>query len=55
MNWNAQHINSLFWKMALHDDEAAFKTLFVQFFAPLCVFALRYVFDRDVCKDIELI
>lgn len=45
-------IDNLFWKIALKDDEEAFRTLFFQFFSPLCVFAHRYVEDRDTCEDL---
>lgn len=45
-------IDNLFWKIALKDDEDAFRTLFFQFFSPLCVFAHRYVEDRDTCEDL---
>lgn len=44
--------DELFFRVAEHDDELAFKTLFDQFFSPLCVFACRYVYDRDECEDI---
>lgn len=36
-------IDSLFWRIAVKDDEIAFRSLFDQFFSPLCVFAHRYV------------
>ena len=45
-------IDSLFWKIALKDDEIAFRTLFFQFFSPLCVFAHRYVDNWETCEDI---
>lgn len=45
-------IDSLFWKIALKDDEIAFRTLFFQFFSPLCVFAHRYVDSWENCEDI---
>lgn len=45
-------IDSLFWKIALKDDETAFRTLFFQFFSPLCVFAHRYIENWETCKDI---
>ena len=31
-------IDKLFWNIAVNDDENAFKTLFFQFFSPLCIF-----------------
>ena len=45
-------IDSLFWKIAIKDDEIAFRTLFFQFFSPLCVFAHRYVDRWETCEDI---
>lgn len=45
-------IDSLFWKIALKDDKEAFKKLFTNFFAPLCVFAQRYVENRTTSEDI---
>lgn len=45
-------IDRLFWKIALKDDEQAFRTLFFQFFSPLCVFAHRYIESRPTCEDI---
>jgi RNA polymerase sigma-70 factor (ECF subfamily) len=46
------NIDSLFLKIALRDDEEAFRTLFFHFFTPLCVFAMRYVNERETCEDI---
>jgi RNA polymerase sigma-70 factor (ECF subfamily) len=46
------NIDGLFWKIALQDDEEAFRTLFFHFFTPLCVFAMRYVPNRETCEDI---
>lgn len=45
-------IDQLFLRIALKDDEQAFRKLFFDFFSPLCVFAHRYVENRDVCEDI---
>lgn len=45
-------IDSLFWKIALQDDREAFKKLFTDFFAPLCVYAQRYVENRNISEDI---
>ena len=45
-------IDSLFWKIAIKDDEIAFRTLFFHFFSPLCVFAHRYVDCWETCEDI---
>lgn len=45
-------VDVLFLKIALKDDEEAFRTLFYHFFPSLCVFANRYVDDTDTCEDI---
>jgi RNA polymerase sigma-70 factor (ECF subfamily) len=44
--------DQLFWKIALHDDEDAFRSLFLDFFPSLCVFAHRYVADWETCEDV---
>jgi RNA polymerase sigma-70 factor (ECF subfamily) len=46
------NIDGLFWKIALQDDEEAFRTLFLHFFTPLCVFSMRYISNRETCEDI---
>jgi len=45
-------VDALFWKIALKDDEDAFRTLFHNYFPPLCIFAGRYISDKETCKDI---
>lgn len=45
-------IDQLFWKIALKDDEEAFRSLFFDFFPSLCVFAHRYIERWEVCEDI---
>lgn len=45
-------IDHLFWKIALNDDEEAFKKLFTDFFAPLCVYAHYFVEDKNLSEDI---
>ena len=35
-----------------NDDENAFKTLFFQFFSPLCIFAHRYIERWETCEDV---
>ena len=45
-------IDSLFWRIAIKDDEIAFRTLFFKFFSPLCVFAHRYIDRWETCEDI---
>lgn len=42
----------LFRKVSLQDDEEAFRRLFYDFFAPLCVFAHRYIEEMEACEDI---
>ena len=44
-------IDKLFWNIAVNDDENAFKTLFFQFFSPLCIFAHRYIERWETCED----
>ncbi|MDR2138151.1 MAG: RNA polymerase sigma-70 factor [Tannerella sp.] len=41
-----------FRKVAMEDDESAFKLLFYRFFTPLCVYAMRYVPNREDSEDI---
>lgn len=45
-------VDALFWKMAMKDDEDAFRLLFVNFFPSLTVFARRYVSDLETSEDI---
>lgn len=47
-----QAIDQLFWRMAVNDDEDAFRTLFFQFFSPLCAFAHRYIERWETCEDV---
>ena len=49
---HTNEIDQLFWKIAQTDDEKAFRTLFFQFFSPLCVFAHRYIEQWEACEDI---
>lgn len=44
-------LNSLFWQIAQQDDKEAFKQLFANFFAPLCVYAHRFIDDFTICED----
>lgn len=48
----AVSVDALFWKIAMKDDEEAFRLLFVNFFPPLTVFARRYISDLETCEDI---
>lgn len=53
MNSNLHtEVDVLFWQIALKDDKEAFKELFVNFFAPLCVYAQRFIDDRNTCEDV---
>lgn len=45
-------IDSLFWRIALNDDKEAFRKLFTDFFAPLCVYAHRFVEDLSISEDL---
>ncbi len=45
-------IDQLFLRIALKDDEEAFRTLFFEFFSSLCVFAHKYIDSWETCEDI---
>lgn len=45
-------IDHLLWNISVNDDEAAYRSLFEHYYAALCLFAKRYVEDRDVREDI---
>ena len=45
-------IDKSVWNIAVNDDENAFKTLFCQFFSPLCIFAHRYIERWETCEDV---
>lgn len=49
---NSDAIDQLFWRIALNDDEDAFRSLFFEFFSSLCVFAHRHIDDWDTCEDL---
>lgn len=49
---DSNNIDQLFWRIALKDDEEAFRSLFFQFFSALCVFAHRYVDSWETCEDL---
>lgn len=38
--------------MAFHDDQEAFRELFLDFYPSLCVFAQRYISSPETCEDI---
>lgn len=42
----------LFYRFSYNDDEEAFKDLFYDFFASLCIFANRFIDDEDECQDV---
>lgn len=49
---NYNDIDLLFIRILTRDDVTAYKKLFFDFFAPLCLFAKRYVEQKEVCEDI---
>ncbi|MDR3251456.1 MAG: RNA polymerase sigma-70 factor [Tannerella sp.] len=49
---NSSDIEKLFLRIALNDDEEAFRSLFVEFFPSLCVFAHRFIDSWETCEDI---
>lgn len=51
-NENRSEIDQLLWKVALKDDESAFRSLFLDFFPSLCVFAHRYIDSWETCEDV---
>ncbi|MDR0393821.1 MAG: RNA polymerase sigma-70 factor [Tannerella sp.] len=49
---NRNEIDQLLWRVALKDDEDAFRSIFLDFFPSLCVFAHRYIESWETCEDI---
>ena len=45
-------LEGLFLRIALKDDKEAFKKIFESFFAPLCIYAQRYISNQNICEDI---
>ena len=45
-------IDRLLLKIALQDDENAFRILFLEYFSSLCVFAHRYIESWGACEDV---
>ena len=45
-------IDLLLRKVCLYSDEIAYRSLYYDFFAPLCVYAYRYLKDEDLCQDV---
>lgn len=46
------YIDHLLWNISRNDDREAFQTLFESFYAPLCLYAGRFVDDRAAREDI---
>ena len=44
---NQLSIDNLFWRIVTKDDEKAFCSLFYNFFPSLCVFAGRYIDNKE--------
>jgi len=49
---NNDHFEILFKRVALQDNEIAFKELFHEFYPAMCLFAMRYITDEEIVKDI---
>lgn len=45
-------LDELLTKVIIDDDEKAFEKIFFDFFAPLCLFANRYIDMKEDCEDI---
>ncbi|MDR1936986.1 MAG: RNA polymerase sigma-70 factor, partial [Tannerellaceae bacterium] len=43
---------ALLWHVSVNDDSHAFRLLFERFYAPLCLYAKRYIDDRPTREDI---
>ena len=44
--------NSLLKSISLYDDEKAYRKLFEEYYSPLCVFAKRYIYEKEIREDI---
>ncbi|NDV59127.1 RNA polymerase sigma-70 factor [Bacteroides sp. 519] len=51
-NNESNTIDQLFLRIILKNDEEAFRSLFFEYFSPLCVFAHRYIDSWETCEDI---
>lgn len=51
-NADLSDIDHLLWSISVNDDEVAYRSLFEHYYAALCLFAKRYIEDRDVREDI---
>lgn len=45
-------VDYLLGQVLFKGDEKAYQELFFDFFGPLCVFAHRYIFDKETCEDV---
>lgn len=52
VNTTVLSVDALLWRIAMQDDEEAFRLLFEGFFPPLTLFAHRYVSDLETSEDI---
>ncbi len=50
-NTDAINVNHLLWRIS-DDDESAYRSLFEQYYPPLCLFAKRYIEDKATREDI---
>lgn len=47
-----QNTDSLLWNISVNDDEAAYRSLFEQYYVSLCQYAGRYIEDKSAREDI---
>jgi RNA polymerase sigma-70 factor (ECF subfamily) len=47
-----QNTDTLLWNISINDDKSAFRTLFETYYAPLCLYAKRFIEDRAEREDI---
>ncbi|MGM9760270.1 MAG: RNA polymerase sigma-70 factor [Parabacteroides sp.] len=45
-------VDAILWRIAVQDDEQAFRYLFEHYYASLCLFAKRFIDDLSVREDI---
>ena len=51
-NTESEQIDFMLRSITLHDDEVAFRYLFEHYYPSLCLFAKRFIDDRETRKDI---
>lgn len=51
-NTDILDVDHLLWRISVNDDEAAYRSLFEHYYAALCLFAKRYIEDKNVREDI---